>query len=280
MTETSDRPVWPDQPGENQWPALGVEPETEWIPTNVGTYNVRLGYALTDGDLGWLIKRFPLVSQWYLQEVPSRRDLVRALERAGVRDQWRVLSPRSRRRGLPHMIVKRRRYKLLEFKAPLMASFWARARSTMVLEDRKTGRFVGGSNLHPDPMGKGWTGASKGSRAAHSRQVGRHVQWLGRWNVSPAQKESLLISAGDTNEDLDGREQRIDPRTVTQQMKSVGLTPAWRLVDEPGKVHLDDVFVRHDRFVKVQSRTSVRTPSKRADHEAVIVRMLVAKVKR
>lgn len=264
-----------------------------WVRLVVGTYNTHLGLALLGddgGDLGWLLRRHPHLALLALQEVPSRRHVVRALRRAGLRRQWRVLSPPRERRGHPHILVRRRRFDVLRVEAPWMPSRFARARTTAVLRDRRSGRYVGAANVHVDPLGLGFIRANRFARRVHEAQVATHAAWLRSWSwldkkglrtATLAALEAVLIALGDFNEQLGQAPQhdttRLGRRTATQRMARAGLEPAHRLTHRGSReVRLDDVFVRDDEHVQVLNRRMVQTPSPDANHYAVIATLAIA----
>lgn len=244
----------------------------------VGTYNTRLGWALEDGALTWLMIRCPRVSIWVLSEVPSIDALRRALRRTGQARRWRIVPAFGGRRGLTYVLVRRRRYDVVKVKAR-RTSFGSRHNRralTVTLDDRRSGRHVIVGAFHPDPLGLGFEGASRGARNLHVAQVQASVDDLADAAadvIARGDTEPVLIAAGDFNERLGEPVQqrtaagRLADKTASAQLRRIGLDPSYATTPRGDRhVHLDDVFTKR---VDVRRRR-VLTPPGRGDHPAVV----------
>lgn len=246
-----------------------------------GTFNTHLGYGLDNGAFEWLLERVPWSSLWFLQEVPQRRDVIEALERAGVRDEWAVIGPQGDDRpGLPYVLARKRRFKIAgpAYSRPL-AGAHARRLTEAHLEDRYTGRNVYASSIHVDPLGKGFVYAhvdkAPGYRSLHERQVQAYADRAGSHD-----SQDVVIYAGDLNESLD--QLRFAPvelqarHALARFRNEAHMRAAFQLTRHGTRdVTLDDVLVRPSPFVSVGRRRVLEPPFPNLDHAAVVARLSV-----
>lgn len=247
------------------------------------TYNTHMGMALS--DILWLLRRMPRTSLIFLQEVPNIHVLRSWMREHGLLEDWRIVPGHQKdgERGLPFILAKRRRYRLLYAAAPRISfgSKHDRARTTAILRDTRTGRLLYLGDVHPDPLGQGFVKAHRGARRIHEAQVNEYVEWF-----RDAPEDAVLIAAGDFNESLDdpiqSKSDRLGRRTATQRFATVGLEPAWRATGSKQvsrSVRLDDFFIGADPFARLKRRQVLDPPSPHGDHPAVGIVLRVRAVK-
>lgn len=247
-----------------------------WHPVSVGTWNTHVSHALRQGGLEWLLEHAPGVKLWCLQEVESPRDVTDALRRARVLGDWELAPARgySRRGGMPYVLAHRSRFRVLSQRhRALRPANYPRALLDVLLEDIRAQRMWGVSSVHVDPLGRGFVRANRMARKWHERQVQANATLAasrpGDW---------VSVAAGDWNEHLGQLGAIKGPlarRHALARMAAAGLAPSYRQVHPPGRVDLDDVFLRMDPFVRVHWRRMLTPPQRGNDHNAVIVRLQV-----
>lgn len=256
------------------------------IPLNVLTFNTHIGQALRNDSLGWLVDRAPGAHIILLQEVPDLESVHAAMRRAEMLRTWRILPKNGfQRRGLPYILVRKRRFTLKFHNAPNISngSRHARARAAAVLFDKRTNRDVWLANVHTDPLGLGFGKANPGARKIHISQTDAYADFFQDAPVFG----SVEIAGGDWNERLaEPIQQQRDPlssRTATQTMRRVGLVPSRDLLPR-GKgnreVRLDEIFVSPQPYVRVIGRRLMDPPGKADDHNAVLTRMRIERIEK
>lgn len=238
------------------------------------TYNTHMGRAYS--DVLWLLRRHRRASLIYLQEVPNIQHLRQWMRANGLLETFRIAPGYQTpgERGLPFILVRRSRFSVVTAVSPRISfgSRHDRARTSVVLTDRVTGRECWLADIHPDPLGEGFVNANRGARKTHEAQIQAHVDWL-----IQAPADAVVLAGGDFNESLDdsvqGADSRLGRRTATARLRGAGLKPAWTAQGEQisRSVHLDDFFVGADPFVKIKRRVLVDPPSPEGDHPAVVV---------
>lgn len=251
-------------------------------PLGILTFNCHMGYTLDVGAIPWLLKDIkPRVHFLLLQEVPDLASVKRMIKMYDL--DFEIAPERGfPRRGLPYILYRPKRFTLKNFDAPNISfgSKHARNRTMGLFEDSRTGRDISLSNIHVDPLGKGFNNAVQGHKRPilHELQTQAYAKFLAR-----PHEGRVLIAAGDCNEGLDEPDQRGEGayghRTITQRFAKAGLEPSRELLPRRSRgnrtAHLDEVFLRPDDYVKVAGRRRIEVPFKESDHDAVFANLRV-----
>lgn len=244
------------------------------------SFNVHVGTAIP--ALAWLLAHLPVVHIVAVQEA-SRPRARRALFVLFPSRYWHRFGPDVDDAPLvgTYVFARRRRFRRLAETSQRISQsqpkvdgkdmFPRRDLVGGILEDKRTGRTVDVTSAHTWHMVGRRLGDSGVIARGHTEQVRAYASH--HRSSARTRPGSLQVSGGDWNEDVDGSTPRGEERLrVRRIMRDAGLRPAGDLTARGDRAaHLDEWFVRPEKWLRVQSRRVIRVPFRAADHPAVAI---------
>ncbi len=234
-------------------------PRRRWYKIRVCAINTHAGVGLQHGVVAWVLKRHPLISIFSFQEVRNRRGLVDALPPSFD------VYPRTDQESTQYIAYKSRVYSLIEvIRKDITNSKHAREMLMLVLEHRRTGRCVVVSNIHPNPLGRGFAG-DPGAVRKHVAQVRKFVD-AHEETMAP---NDVHICLGDVNERL-AHTHTVEDSAIRQFDRIKMHLTAKTANSIRGPLRLMGIFSTHGPKTQVRWHRSYDTGVKGMDHEVVV----------